>query len=204
MVKILSKSGDSLADMYDVAGSVAGIEELITHELPIVHEVGQTIFSERLSAGIRTRVTGDLLQSVQWNLFITELPNGIARILGVEVFTSNGSRVEMVSAAIQTANLEDEIPIFLWDQNEQVIDGLIVAGGAAVATRNHLINGLPTAHTSMLVGGGQPQRMDQISFRGTTLAFGAGTVKITLLVHLLFTHLGGNVPGNRGLGVPSW
>ena len=45
MVKILSQAGISLADLYNVEGSIAGIEQLDTRELPIVHEMSGTIFS---------------------------------------------------------------------------------------------------------------------------------------------------------------
>ena len=46
--------------------------------------------------------------------------------------------------------------------------------------------------------------INDIAFRGVTSAFGAGTVVLTALIHIAFTHLGGNVPSNFGLPVPGW
>jgi len=202
MVKVLSQSGDSLADLYDVEGSIAGIEQLETRELPIVHEMGATVFSERLSGFIRRSVTGNVAQSTSFNITMAGLPNGIFRILGLAVLVDTVGRTAFVQVALRSIVGGREIPVFVWDTDNNVTsDILIVDDDAAAAVFGYLVPG-PNLLPSLGVGVGQRQRVgEEIVMRGSTSAFGAGNVELTLLVYLGLTHTG---ISNRGLPVPSW
>jgi len=203
MVKILSRSGDSLADVYDVVGSVAGIEELRSEEVTLVHEMGQTLFSERLSGFIRRSTTGAITQSTFVDEVLTDLPNGITKVVGVQVFADDASRVDRMAVMLRSAVDGDEIPLWVWDGANNVTVRFS-DNGAAVATHEVLVPSVITQLPSLLIGRHQPQRVDEISLRGQATAFGAGNVTITMLVYIAFTHLATFGLSSRGLPVPSW
>jgi len=204
MVKILSQSGNSLADTYDVKGSVAGIEELETRELPIVHEMGATVFSERYSSFIRGGTSGAINQSVNFNTVLDDLPAGVWRILGISVFTDAAARTALCSVALRNPTDGREIPLWAWDTTPD-IEVLVRFSddGAAVTNRTFLRPVVPfNVLPHLASGGGQPQRVNEIAFRGQASAFGAGTVEIQMLLHIGFAAIGG--VSSRGLPVPSW
>ena len=203
MVKILSQAGTSLADTYDVEGSVAGIEQLETRELPIVHEMGATVFSERFSGAIRRITSGDIAQNLSWNVVATDLPAGPTRVFGITVFTPDDvSDLSDLGVMIRSAD-DREIPIFAWDSNEANVRVPFEDDGGGVTNNVVLANALDVATLpSMLIGGGQPQVVNQIAFRGRTNAFGAGTVETIALIYIGFSEIGGI--SSRGLPVPGW
>jgi len=206
MVKILSRSGDSLADTYNVVGSVAGIEQLETRELPIVHEMGATLFSERFSTTIRRQVSGALNQSNNFDVVITNLPAGISRIFGVAVFVpvAEAGRVSLAQVSVRDPTSGRELPIWLWSSVAgSEVTARLEDNAGGVATVSILRPAQPLeAIPSILTGRGQPQRVSDIAIRAETLAFGAGTVTITALVYIGFSQVGGI--SSRGLPVPSW
>ena len=199
--KILAQAGNSLADVYDVEGSIAGIDQLETRELPIVHEMGQTVFSERLSGSIRRQTTGAINQSTAWDLTLADLPATPFRILNLLV-VADAARVSHCNLALQNGTGR-EIPIFMWDTGEDTETTLrLVENGAAISTQTALTNNrrqLP----SLGIGSDQPQIIgDVISFRGQTTAFGAGTVTVVALVYVAFSQLAGI--SSRGVPIPGW
>lgn len=203
MVKILSQSGDSLADVYDVVGSVAGIDQLETRELPIVHEMGATVFSERLGGNFRRSSSGAIAQSTAWDNVLTGLGATAVRVMGVLVITDNVSRVSVVTVSLRDPLDEREIPIFTWDSNEGNIGVRIEDNGAGAANTVALQNALNIGTLpSMLFGRDQRQPISEIAFRGSTLAFGAGDVTTVALIYLAFAQIGGL--SSRGLPIPSW
>jgi len=203
MTKILSQTGISLADTYDVEGSIAGIEQLESREVSLVHEMGGTIFSERLSGAIRRVTTGAILQNAAWDLILTDLPAVPTRVLGVVVFSDDDARISRAMVAIRDPLAEREIPIFVWDANEATVTVRMQDNGAAVTTENVLANALGVATLpSMLIGSEQPQPVDQVAFRGLTTGFGAGTVVTTALIYIGFSQVGGI--SSHGLPVPAW
>jgi len=204
VVKVLSKSGDSLADVYDVVGSIAGIDQLHSEEISLVHEMGSTIFSERLSGAVRRATTGNLLQDVDFNVVIDTLPAGITRMSGVLVFTDNATRILRVCVSQRDVVSARDIPVWIWDganfQNANFEDD-----GAGVATHSVLTPEPGTSlHQSLIIGTHQPQEVADVALRGRTTGFGAGNVDVTVLFLLAFTALGGGQVSNRGLHVPSW
>jgi len=206
VVKILSQSGNSLADLYDVEGSVAGIDSLETRELPIVHEMASTVFSERCSGAIRIAQTAALAQNAAADVVLTDLPSGVWRILNVVVFADVNARTSSAQVSLREPIVGREIPIFAWDSTNDVQTNIrIVEDGAAAANVFVHVSNFMNVPT-MGIGAGQPQRVGEIAFRVLTSAFGAGTVTMTALIYLALSAIGG-VPGNttsRGLPVPSW
>lgn len=202
MVKILSQSGNSLADMYDVEGSSAGIEQLETRELPIVHELGATLFSERASGAVRRLQTAAVAQSTAFDIVINDLPSGLFRVLGVTVLASSGSRVAQAQVSLRAPLLNRDMPIFIFDTSNDDESIVRVVDGGAAANFLALIPH-QTFSPNLCFGTGQPQNVgNEIALRGTTSAFGAGTVVVTALVYIGFSRVEGL--SSRGIPIPGW
>jgi len=205
MVKILSKSGDSLADTYDVEGSIAGIDQLLTDELPIVHEMGQTIFSERMSFSIRQATSGAINQSTTFDVLITTLPDHITRILGVFVLANVGARTTLATVSVREPLMDREVPIWTWNTSEdsEKTQRLTIAASVANLVMLQPLSSMPNMPS--FLGKLQPQNVPDIAFRGQSSAFGAGTVTLTLMLYLCHIHIGGTGSlSSRGLPIPSW
>jgi len=201
MVKILSQAGNSLADTYDVVGSVAGIDELETRELPIVHEMGGTVFSERLRGEIGRLPTAALNQSATFDISLA-LPEAVSRILAVLVLADTAARVDEAQVSIRQGVTGREMPIFLWDTADNVESTIrIIENGGAAGDQVALIPD-PRQVPNMAFGTAQPVGQSVLVFRGNTAAFGAGTVTLVALVYHAFSQLEG--VSSRGLPIPSW
>ena len=202
MAKILSRSGASLADIYDVAGSIAGIDCLETRELGIIHEMGATVASERFSSEIRRFDTGALNQNTTFDVVQTNLPAGIWRVLGIIVLANTNVRSLTAQVSLRDPTAGREVPVYVWDSTNDVQSVVrIVENGAAAANFESLV----PAHVrlpSIGVGAGQPLQVSEIAFRGLTSGFGAGTVQHIALVHICFSQITGL--SSRGLPIPSW
>ena len=207
MGKILSQSGISLADMYDVEGSIAGIDHLATHEVGIVHDLGPTLFSERVSGEIVQLASGSINQSTAFDVVLTNLPPVPTRILGVMV-TSNQTRLEHATVSVRTAARspggdQREIPIFVWDATIGGLTWVIrIDTGGGAAAQIYFQPSPSIWAPSMLFGRDQPLPVDGLALRGITTAFGAGTADMVAHVYLAFADLGG--VSSYGVPVPSW
>ena len=204
MAKILSKAGVTLADVYDVQGSVAGIDELLSKEVNLVHELGSTILSERLVGTIFAIDATAIAASVTWNVtFFTG--NDHARLLGVQVITDQASRIANASLHIsENPPSVTELPIWAWEAADTEIS--IQSSIAGTVTARLLLAPNPgTIHNlpNLMVGGTSITPASQISFRGVASAFGAGTVRPQALIYLAHS-AGGGTPGNKGLPLPGW
>ena len=203
MVKILSQAGNSLADTYDVEGSIAGIDHLETHELPIVHEMGSTVFSERFSTAIRRATSGAVAQNISWDVILTDLPGVPTRLLGVLVFANNAGRVLRASCQVRNDGEGRELPVWIYDGANFIVTRMEDNGGG-VGLLEILMGNIQAIQMPNFTGGnGQPQIADQLAFRGTSTGFGAGTVTVTALYYIAFSETG-RVPSSRGLPIPSW
>lgn len=202
MTKILSRSGDSLADVYDIEGSIAGIEQLETRELPIVHEMGATLFSERFSTTTRRATTGNLLQDVNFAINLTDLPGTPTRLLGVTVLTNNAARILRAAVMVRdSVGTTRESPIWVWDAATSLPIRLVEEG--TEADFDVLVGSAPTIFVPNFVGGRlQPQVANEFIIRGRTTGFGAGTVFVTALYYIAFGQIGGI--SSRGLPIPGW
>jgi len=206
--KVLSRAGVSLADMYNVQGSIAGVEELNSREVQVVHELGTTIFSERFGAGVRRVTTGDLVQSTAWDLVITGLAaTPASRIMGVAVLADVPARTNMAQVSVRDPFDGRELPIWVWDSTtDQFVDIRIVDNGAAAANiqylqptqRSYTLPALLVRAVPSPVSG-----LPEVAFRGQTSAFGAGTVE-HILLFTTAQAITGRVPSSEGLPIPSW
>jgi len=200
--KVLAKSGDSLADLYDVVGSIAGVEELQSRDVQLLHEMGGTIFSERLSTRILSDTSGAVAQSTAIDTVIlgfTTQP--LARILGIFVFVDVTARIADLAVSLEDdAAVGQGIPIWVWGGTEDVVR--MVDAGVGV----NAIALVPTAAfnlmPALMLGTPQPERTPNLTMRGNTSAFGAGTVEAIVHTLIAFPALGG--VSSRGLPLPSW
>lgn len=201
MAKILSKSGDSLADVYDVEGSIAGIDDLKSEDVNLVHEMGSTVFAERLSGTIVALGSGILAQSLAFNTALV-IPE-FSRILGVQVMSDDASRVADFSVHVTSTfgAVSRDSPLFIWENADGSTICRVQIGGT-LATLDALKPPLPAQVPNLIIGDDSPQAVNTLSVRGATNGFGAGTVSTQALIYLAFPQIGGL--SNRGLPLPGW
>ena len=209
MPKILSQAGDSLADSYDVVGSIAGVEDLVTADVQLLHEMGGTIFSERLRSQTLTIASGAIGQNSEFsaNFDFDELVDSPVRVLGIQVVASAVTRVQLAQVSIQGVGASGEMPFFVYDYDDDPA-GLILLSiqGAAVDTYIHLSPRQIQVPT-LITRTGDAGTMPGLILRGLTTGFGSGTVQCTAIVHVAragkATPVAGD-PKSHGLPLPSW
>lgn len=206
MVKILAQAGTSLADVYNVQGSIAGIDQLESAELGIIHEMGGTVLSERLAGRLFRTDTGDILQTITWEIIFSGLAEFIGKISGASIWTDDVSRVANASLSLVDDTVlatPRNIPIFAWDSVGGASVRTQIADEAAVATFDLLIPPVTGMLPNLIVSGtGQPRTVERVAFRGLSTTFGAGTVNVACAIHILSPGFGGL--NSRGLPLPSW
>lgn len=209
MPKVLGKAGVSLADSYDVEGSIAGVETLLSKDVQLQHEMGGTIFSERLETNITRLNPGATAQNLAWAVPLTppDCPN---RVLGVTMVVDVTSRINTASLAVAAQVGGRETPIWSWFvTNDAEQDVRISIDGAAVGTEIILLPGfsqLPMLLTRTNANF-ESNLMGQLIFRGLTSGFGAGTVLPLMFVLLARADQAVPAPGqpsSHGLPIPSW
>ena len=202
MAKILSKSGTSLADLYDVQGSIAGIDDLLSNDVNLVHEMGGTIFSERVGATVVAISATALAQTVGWNVRFT-LGDEIMRILALSVVTTTPGRLSQVSISISDLpGSVTDCPIWIWKEGELEIVATLAIDGTDAA-RVVLVPTGPPLIPNIVVGSDSRFPAPVLSFRGLTTTFGAGTVTPQMIVYFLKAFQG-SAPSVKGLPLPSW
>jgi len=203
--KILAQAGISLADVYDVQGSIAGVEKLLSEEVQVVHEMGGVLFSERLSGTMRRRTTGNLAQNVTFFSIIDDLPATPFRIQNFVVSADNAARFEHVAVSVRQGGGPREIPIFVWNATTGDLFRAYSSDGDGGVTTVHYFAPLQPANPFnpiMLLGQDAPQVVDEIALRVRTTGFGAGTAVATLTMYITFPQVGGI--SSYGLPIPSW
>jgi len=201
VAKILSKSGDSLADVYDVDGSIAGIEDLVSRDVNLVHEMGSTIFSERLSASIFPLTSGAIPQSTAFNSALPISPT--SRLLGLAVVTDQLARINDMQVSIQAGapGAQTDIPLFVWVAGE-IAKVIRMEIGGSLQTQTILLPASGASTPNLIIGQDSPLPAATFILRGQTNAFGAGTVTTQVILHIAFPQLEGL--SNRGLPLPGW
>ena len=202
--KILSNSGNSLADIYDVEGSIAGIERLETHDLPIVHEMGQTVFSERFSTAFIRVTSGAINQNTSFDIVSTGLQDVPQRVVAVMVFSNNAGRVLRCGILARESRTGREMPFWIYDGANFIVTRMEDQGGGVGLLEVLLGNAQATILPIFTGGDNQPFSIADIAFRGTSTGFGAGTVIITALYFLAYAEAVGSGIDSRGLPIPSW
>ncbi len=206
MTKILSRSGASLADIYDVEGSIAGIEQLETRELPIVHEMGATVLSERFTTRVFRIPTGAISQSTAFNVELTTLPERPCRLLGIQVITNDATRLARIAVLATDPTLGQDIPLWVWDSVAAASELVTMEDAGGAFTVSILVPRTGLNIFPAFVGGQNQQdtMVSSITFAGLTTAFGAGDSTNTALMLLAFARSDGSRPGPAGVPVPSW
>ncbi len=202
--KILAQTGVSLADVYDIEGSIVGVDQLHSDEINLVHEMGATIFSERLGSTIQRFVTGDMAADDTFDL--TLIVSGIYRVLGVTVLADTAARINRAQLSLRDSGTGREIPFWIWTTGIDVEHAIrIVENGSAVGNSTAMTQAVPQTMPTLGMGVGQrinQQVGNEIVFRGLASSFGAGTVELTALVHVANPSIARL--GSTGLPIPSW
>jgi len=206
MSKILSRAGASLADIYDVEGSIAGIEQLETRELPIVHEMGATILSERFTTRVFRITSGALAQNLSYAVELTTLPETPARLLGVQVIVNSVARTTRVAVLATDPTLGQDFPIWVWNAGAGDTGVVTMEDASVHSNQSILIPWLGINVYPAFVGGRQQQdsMVSSVTLSGLTSGFGAGTVTATALLLLAFPRNDGARRPPLGVPIPSW
>jgi len=207
--KILGRAGVSLADVYDVEGSQAGLGQLDSEEVKTVHEMGGVITSERLQGRVIVMDATALAASTTWDIEVG-LGGGVVRIAGVQVVSDNTTgRVNHMTVGInmQSAAATDSL-LFSWDISTalDLQKPVRMDFQGTVATLSRYFEGAGAqGYPSMSFGATQVipgVTIPVMTFRGLTTAFGAGTITPRALIYVVFASTIGI--SSRGLPVPSW
>ena len=206
MVQIRSQTGMSLADVYDVEGSIAGVEQLESRDVNLTHDMAGTVWSERLAGRILVASTGAVVQNTDFSANMAQdvLPQATARIFSVLVSVDTTARLLRCAVVLREMFLAQEIPIWVWDgSNESTME--LSVGGATATLISLDPNPAYTRLPSLQLGGNVSSTHDwRIFLRGTTSGFGAGDVDTTMHVHFGFPDSRGSGLSSRGLPIPSW
>lgn len=199
--KILGQAGVSLADQYDVRGSIAGVEVLDSEEVKTVHEMGGTLFSERVSGSVNNITTGAILQNIQFDIGLSF--SQLTRILGIQVVTTSNTRLSRVQVSISSPPAFDntDMPVWVWDLADGARSINVLIGGA-LQVLNLLVPPLAPLLPNFLTGQDSPRGVFTLNMRGLTTGFGAGNVTTQMLVYAAFPQAAGL--SSFGLPVPSW
>lgn len=207
--KILSQAGTSLADVYDIEGSVVGLEALDVEEVKAVHDLGPQIHSERLRSVVVLMSSTAVGQNTGWDIGTGQLPDSVNRIIGTTVIPLTAARVANAQLSIRNFDTGRETPIWNWDTGNDIESPIRWSneGAGAIAVNVLRTVGaywqLPTLCTRME----DQSSMPNLIFRGLTSGFGAGTVEVLALITLCRPDRATPMPGDprsHGLPIPSW
>jgi len=204
--KILAQTGTSLADVYRIEGSIAGLEALDVTDIKGVHDLGPQIHSERLRSFIVGFGPGASLQTVTWSATAGGIPDSVNRFLGLAVIADVAARITNAQVSIRDPN-GSEIPIWNWDITNDVANTIVVARPAAGAGAEILLVGKFDHSIELLTRIGPTNVMPDMVFRGLTETFGAGTVNPLCLFHVARPNSGAppaGEPSSHGLPIPGW
>ena len=206
MPKILAQAGISLADVYNVEGSVAGTDELLSKEVSLVHEMGGQILSERLLTHTINIETAALLQNVDYRILFSNLPDCPNRIVSVIVAADVPARV--LHATVCVSPVTSGSDAVLWNHTGAV-DGdyeLRMEDSGVVVN----LVGLDP-HFSfvpfLVTRAGDEALMPQVILSGRTTGFGAGDVSVQAFVTVIRAQRNNPAAGeptSHGLPIPSW
>jgi len=206
--KILSQAGVSLADVYDVEGSVVGLENLDVSDIKGVHDLGPQIHSERLQVFNLIADSTAVAQNVTWNIELGAFPDSINRLLSVFVMADTAARTAHCAISIRDPlSLIDHV-IWAWQSVVDIEANLLWAAptvGTQVGLR--VLAGPRGDVPTLIARTGASAAMPTLFFRGLSLGFGAGTVRVRALIQIARPDEGNPAPGapsSHGLPIPSW
>lgn len=211
MPKILSQSGTSLADTYDVEGSIAGVENLESQDVHLFDEMGGRVFSERLQTFLVEGEAAGVLQNATFAAVLGGVPDSPNRLLGLTVITDAVARLTDVQVSAREVTPAGagarEFPIWVWDNTAGTeVTTTWDRDGAGVAAFDVLIP-VQTQVPTLITRLGVAKQMGQLIMRGLSSGFGAGTVDIIICATFCRANPGNPAPGepsSHGLPLPGW
>lgn len=213
MPKIQTRAGESLADQYDTPGSVAGVEELLSRDVGLFHEMGNVLLSERMQSEI-LEITGAAMgASVSFD-WVTEvsrpLPKTPTRIFQIAIVASRAATIARAALYISDpgpqfdgTSTAREIPIFAFDYALDVETPIQFEDGGDAEATWYLLRSPTPMLQQLLVRIGALHTMPDIVLRGETLGSFSGVVYVRALI-LLASPSGGPQGATVGLPIPSW
>lgn len=201
---VLGQAGISIPDVYDVVGSQAPIDRLSSSEPQYVHELGHTLFSERLNMTIRRISSGAIAQNTDFNIVLSDFPSVPFRIHKVVVISNVVARLNRCSVLLRDELANREMPLFAWDVTDDAEFTVRMeddGGGVANQTFYRPL-APPDGGTTLALGDDARQFVGDIALRGSTSGFGAGTIIVVALLQISFANLGG--VSSYGLPIPGW
>lgn len=205
MAKVLARTGVSLADVYNILGSIVGVDQLNVEEIQGVHEMGGTIFSERLTGVIGQIRAFEIAQSTDFAVALPIL-SGLLRVLGIVVVADAAARVTNVQVSFSDTigGNEQDFPAFAWAtaiDAERAI--LMQIDGAVAATAIQFVPlGVPQVPSLIVGTEHRANNVPTILMRGQTAAFGAGDVTINAFIYL--ASAADQALSSFGVPIPGW
>jgi len=204
--RILSKAGESLADVYDVEGSVIQVADLVTGELPIVHDMASTVMSERMHMTQLTATSGAVPQSANFGAQIANWVDVPTRIMSIAVIGDTASRLSHITIT-QRDDGGAEHPLLVWD-SAQDVERICRIDLLGVGVSNNIIYApsIPVSQV-LMVRDGETSQMGTFIMNGTTTAFGAGSLEVLMCVLVARPTRDTPAAGDAkswGLPLPSW
>jgi len=207
MPKILSQSGVSLADTYDIEGSIVGVENLETQDVNLFDEMGGRVFSERLQSFFIRPATGDIAQNILFtDITAGGIPDSPNRVLGICVIAT-ADRIDHVQVSLFAPQTEQDLVIFAWNTATDVTVPILYEDEGVVTTMFLLSPAYQIIVPAMILRVGVSKAMMEIKMRGLTTGFGAGTVECFAVVHIARANEGNpaaGAPSSHGLPLPGW
>jgi len=204
MSRALGQGGISLADTYDVDGSIVQVDELDAEEgVHLSHEMSTTIWSERAGQVFTQISNGDVLQTVVWDVFSAIGPNVIQRILNIQVI-SEADRIDHCGISLQDPDSEREMPLFVWDSGTDPAVPFRWSRDGGAASQFLLLQPAYNYSPEMMFRHGANKLTPRLVFRGLSTTFGAGNVEAFALIHLARAEPTDRVNSSFGLPVPGW
>jgi len=199
--KILGQSGTSLADAYDVQGSIVGVSELDADSVKTVHEMGGVMFSERLSATVNNLSITPTAQNTDFERTQVLGPQP-SRLIGMVVTADEAGRILQAAVSISTIGAAvSDCPIWNWVENG-IEEAIRLEISGTVFDQILMVPVGPPNLPVLVVGTDSEDPAPTITVRGTTSAFGAGNAALTVTLYFAFPRAEGL--SSRGLPIPSW
>lgn len=207
MPKILSQSGTSLADTYDVEGSIAGVDNLESRDVHLFDEMGGRVFSERLQSFFIRMTTGLILQDTNFDIIAGGVPDSPNRVLAISVLVAGGDRIDRASVSLNDTEGETDMVLFAWNTSSDV--GIITRWEELgnLASDLLLVPTAPPNLPALMTRTGPGKSMPDLALRGRSTGFGAGTTECVAIIHICRANPGNPAPGapsSHGLPLPGW
>ncbi len=216
--RIQGGAGSSLALQWQTRGGRVELKSLEDGFVSLVEEMGGVQFSERLGCDLLRAPAGALTQSVDFETRIDAgttppfpIPRTAFKVNQIYVFTDTAARLDRVAIMARSIATGFEIPIFVWNAASDIEVAVLFSDEAAAAAVVRMCVPTEAAQVRLphfQMGDAQPSSvpvLDALIMRGSTLAFGAGTVSPVVIMQLSSTDFRSTPQAtSRGLPLPSW